>query len=90
MSSLAPDISRSSIDDSIAKDAPASGQKRRLLLVYVHGFLGSETSFHDFPRHVHDAVRLLVDESHDVYTKVYPRYKTRGNMSIARDNFSQW
>ncbi|OGM43357.1 hypothetical protein ABOM_008708 [Aspergillus bombycis] len=64
--------------------------KRRLLLVYIHGFIGSEESFHDFPKHVHDLLTISLRETHVVYTKIYPRYKTRGPVHIARDNFSQW
>ncbi|OOO07333.1 hypothetical protein OAory_01038330 [Aspergillus oryzae] len=64
--------------------------KRRLLLVYIHGFIGSEDSFHHFPKHVHDLLTISLSKSHVVYTKIYPRYKTRGPVHIARDNFSQW
>ncbi|KJK67630.1 hypothetical protein P875_00116970 [Aspergillus parasiticus SU-1] len=64
--------------------------KRRLLLVYIHGFIGSEDSFHHFPKHVHDLLTISLSKSHVVYTKIYPRYKTRGPVHIARDDFSQW
>lgn len=29
-------------------------ERRRLLIIYIHGFMGTETSFQSFPRHVHD------------------------------------
>ncbi|KAE8141756.1 hypothetical protein BDV38DRAFT_191429 [Aspergillus pseudotamarii] len=64
--------------------------KRRLLLIYIHGFIGSEDSFHHFPKHVHDLLTISLSKTHVVYTKIYPRYKTRGPVHIARDNFSQW
>lgn len=65
-------------------------EKRDLLLVYIHGFLGSEQSFAQFPRHVHDLLTRALSGTHEVYTKIYPRYKTRGTTKIARDNFSKW
>lgn len=68
---------------------PESG-KRRLLLIYVHGFNGSEASFHAFPAHVHSLLTDALAESHEVYTRIYPRYKSRGDMNIARDQFSNW
>ncbi|KAE8145114.1 hypothetical protein BDV25DRAFT_77242 [Aspergillus avenaceus] len=64
--------------------------KRRLLLIYIHGFIGSEESFYNFPKHVHNLLSIALSETHIVYTKIYPRYKTRGPVHITRDNFSQW
>ncbi|PYH90722.1 hypothetical protein BO71DRAFT_401961 [Aspergillus ellipticus CBS 707.79] len=65
-------------------------QKRRLLLVYVHGFKGSDTTFQHFPAHVHDVLTGLLGESHLVYSRVYPQYETRGDMQTAVDHFSTW
>lgn len=68
---------------------PESG-KRRLLLIYIHGYNGSEASFLGFPAHVHSLLVDALAESHEVYTRIYPRYKSRGDMRIARDQFSSW
>ncbi|KAJ6004351.1 hypothetical protein N7522_005996 [Penicillium canescens] len=64
--------------------------KRRLLLIYIHGFMGSEASFHDLPAHVHDLLTGLLSESHEVYTRIYPRYKSYGEMHVAAEQFSAW
>ncbi|KAF3389582.1 hypothetical protein F1880_003213 [Penicillium rolfsii] len=64
--------------------------KRRLLLIYIHGFMGSEASFHEFPAHIHDLVTSLLDESHVVYTRIYPRYKSHGELQTAVTQFSAW
>lgn len=64
--------------------------KRRLLLVYVHGFMGDETSFRDFPAHVHNLVAITLSESHEVHTKIYPKYRSRYALEVARDDFSNW
>ncbi|KAJ5826632.1 hypothetical protein N7447_003395 [Penicillium robsamsonii] len=65
-------------------------EKRRLLLIYIHGFMGSEASFHDLPLHVHDLLTGSLTESHVVYTRMYPRYKSQGEIQTAVDQFSTW
>ncbi|CAI7619554.1 unnamed protein product [Penicillium palitans] len=65
-------------------------EKRRLLLIYIHGFMGSEASFHDLPLHVHDLLTGSLAESHVVYTRMYPRYKSQGEIQTAVDQFSAW
>ncbi|MCJ1307206.1 hypothetical protein MMC25_000852 [Agyrium rufum] len=66
------------------------GLKRKLLLVYIHGFMGDETSFQSFPSHVHNLLLSLLAETHIVHSKVYPRYKSRKAIDFARDDFSKW
>lgn len=65
-------------------------KKRRLLLIYIHGFMGSEASFQDLPAHVHDMLTALLGESHIVYTRIYPRYKSHGEIHAAAEQFSAW
>ncbi|PWY68435.1 hypothetical protein BO70DRAFT_323286 [Aspergillus heteromorphus CBS 117.55] len=69
---------------------PQDAKKRGLMLVYIHGLNGSEASFYNFPAHVHSLLTSILRDTHVVYTKIYPRYKSRGEMKIARDNFSNW
>lgn len=64
--------------------------RRRLLLVYIHGFMGDETSFRNFPAHVHNLVSITLAESHVVHTKLYPKYRSRYALEVARDDFSKW
>jgi len=64
--------------------------RRRLLLVYIHGFMGDETSFRNFPAHVHNLVSVMLAESHVVCTKLYPKYRSRYALEVARDDFSNW
>ncbi|KAL1600727.1 hypothetical protein SLS60_007115 [Paraconiothyrium brasiliense] len=64
--------------------------RRRLLLVYIHGFMGDETSFRNFPAHVHNLVSVTLAESHVVHTKLYPKYRSRYALEVARDDFSKW
>lgn len=68
----------------------SSGLRRTLLLVYVHGFVGNDMSFGSFPAHVHNLLASYLVETHVVHTKIYPRYKSRKNISYARDDFSNW
>lgn len=64
--------------------------RRTLLLVYVHGFMGNETSFQSFPAHVHNLVAVKLEGSYVVHTKIYPKYKSRKAIDFARDAFSEW
>ena len=80
---------RSSSAQSLAPLTSAS-DRRTLLLIYVHGFLGNETSFQHFPAHVHNILSETLRESHVVHTKVYPRYKTRSKIAEVKYQFSEW
>lgn len=80
---------RSSSTQSLVPAQPAP-EKRTLLLVYIHGFLGNEASFKSFPAHVHSLVAVALTNSHVVHTKIYPRYKSRKAIEFARDDFSNW
>ena len=82
---------RSSSTQSLlpSRSASPSG-KRTLLLIYIHGFLGNETSFQSFPAHVHNLLKITLVETHRVHTKIYPRYKSRRAIDFARDDFSKW
>ena len=80
---------RSHSTDSLTPRSPAAS-RRTLLLIYIHGFHGNETSFQAFPAHVHNLATGLLARSHVVHTKIYPRYQSRKAISFARDNFSNW
>ncbi|KAI1121939.1 hypothetical protein F5Y10DRAFT_255209 [Nemania abortiva] len=65
-------------------------ERRKLLVIYIHGFMGNDTSFQSFPAHVHKYLKLALSDSHVVHSKIYPRYKTYKSIDVARDNFSTW
>lgn len=58
--------------------------------MYIHGFMGNDTSFRSFPAHVHNLVTVTLADTHVVHTKLYPRYQSRNSLEVARDNFSNW
>lgn len=64
--------------------------RRTLLLIYIHGFMGDETSFQSLPAHVHNLVTVTLADTHVVHTKIYPKYKSRRAVEFARDDFSKW
>ncbi|TKA30965.1 hypothetical protein B0A50_01933 [Salinomyces thailandicus] len=64
--------------------------RRRLLLIYIHGFMGNETSFRSFPAHVHHRLTVTLAPTHVVHTKLYPRYRSKRNITFARDDLSRW
>ncbi len=59
-------------------------------MVYIHGFMGNNSSFRSFPAHVHSFLKGLLAETHTIHTKIYPRYKTYKSIDVACDNFSKW
>ncbi|KAI1761304.1 hypothetical protein GGR53DRAFT_36460 [Hypoxylon sp. FL1150] len=88
----APDDPRSSSSQSLVP-SPAEREdsgRRRLLIIYIHGFMGGDASFQSFPAHVHQYLKLALSETHVVHTKIYPKYKTYKALDVARDNFSMW
>lgn len=71
-------------------DPDFSEHRRTLLLIYVHGFMGNEMSFQSFPAHVHNVCAVTLAETHVVHTKIYPRYRSRKEISVAAESFSKW
>ncbi|OTA61243.1 hypothetical protein K449DRAFT_73255 [Hypoxylon sp. EC38] len=64
--------------------------RRKLLVIYIHGFMGNDTSFQSFPAHVHRYLKIALSDTHVIHSKIYPRYKTYKALDVARDNFSLW
>lgn len=81
---------RSSSMQSLRPVESAGASRRTLLLIYIHGFMGNETSFKSFPAHVHNVLTVTLSESHVVHSKIYPRYRSRKPIEHARDDFSNW
>jgi len=75
--------------DNATREARGDG-RRTLLLVYIHGFMGNETSFNSFPAHIHNLTTVLLAETHVVHTKLYPRYPARNKIDIVCESFSKW
>ncbi|KAF2224267.1 hypothetical protein BDZ85DRAFT_280867 [Elsinoe ampelina] len=84
------DLRRRSTDSLRPPGPEEQHARRRLLLVYIHGFQGNERSFQSFPAHVHNVVTMLLSESHVVHSKIYPRYRSKKHITVARDDFSRW
>ena len=81
---------RSSSTQSLLPSINEGDDRRTLLVVYIHGFMGDNTSFRSFPAHVHYYLREELAETHVIHSKIYPRYKTYKAIEVARDNFSKW
>lgn len=87
---------RTSSTQSLAPSTPidqtgsSRDPRRTLLVIYIHGFMGNDSSFRSFPAHVHNYLREALAETHVIHSKIYPRYKTYKSITVARDNFSIW
>ena len=81
---------RSSSTHSLVPSESGRDGRRTLLIIFIHGFMGNETSFQSFPAHLHNLLTIMLAETHVVHTKIYPRYKSRNVIDFARDDFSNW
>lgn len=81
---------RSSSTHSLVPSLNEDERRRTLLIVYIHGFMGNDSSFRSFPAHVHSYLKEILRETHVVHSKIYPRYKTYKAIDVARENFSKW
>ncbi|KJZ74154.1 hypothetical protein HIM_06385 [Hirsutella minnesotensis 3608] len=81
---------RSSSTQSLISSFQDSRSRRKLLIIYIHGFYGNAQSFRSFPAHVHSLLRNLLADTHIIHSKIYPRYKTYHALEVARDQFSAW
>ncbi|ORX46218.1 hypothetical protein BCR36DRAFT_332223 [Piromyces finnis] len=50
-------------------------EEKQVTIVYVHGFLGSKKTFHEFPDIIKDKLKLYNVE---VYNKIFPAFDTNG------------
>lgn len=86
----ARDPRTSSTQSLTPSEAEDESDRRKLLIIYIHGFMGNDTSFQSFPAHVHKYLKLALAETHVIHSKIYPKYKTYKSIEVARDNFSAW
>jgi len=103
---LSPAAAGPSVSSTFLHDPRSSSQaslrptrsrgRRTLLLVYIHGFMGNETSFQSFPAHLHNLLTVTLgdggneEDAYLVHTKVYPKFETRHAIGVATLEFSKW
>lgn len=63
--------------------------RKTLLLVFVHGFKGSDDTFGQFPKDLRALVSTALPEV-DVLSIQYPRYETRGDLRECVARFKEW
>lgn len=65
--------------------------QRKVLIVFIHGFLGSEESFFNFPEHLVEVLQTRHGLPHDkVETRMFPRYDTRGHNARSVQKLIDW
>ncbi|KAK0390796.1 hypothetical protein NLU13_0299 [Sarocladium strictum] len=62
---------------------------RTLLLCFVHGFKGTDNTFHDFPDDLRRQLGKQLPD-HTVKSIVYPKYETKGELAEAAAAFLEW
>ncbi|KAI8908813.1 hypothetical protein DFJ77DRAFT_130141 [Powellomyces hirtus] len=67
------------------------GQQKKILIVLIHGFLGSEESFFQFPFHlVEELEKNHGFDKGQVETRMFPRYDTRGHNARSVQKLIDW
>ncbi|KAJ3178009.1 hypothetical protein HDU87_003786 [Geranomyces variabilis] len=67
------------------------GQPKKILIVLIHGFLGSEESFFSFPSSlVDDMESRLGYPTGRIETRMFPRYDTRGHNARSVQKLIDW
>ncbi|KAL2209205.1 hypothetical protein CC79DRAFT_1367397 [Sarocladium strictum] len=62
---------------------------RTLLLCFVHGFKGTDDTFHEFPDDLRRQLGKQLPD-HIVKSVVYPKYETKGELAQASEAFLEW
>nr|OQO27424.1 hypothetical protein B0A51_07875 [Rachicladosporium sp. CCFEE 5018] len=63
--------------------------KKTLLLVFIHGFKGSDDTFGPFPQDLRALISTTIPNL-DVLSIQYPRYETRGDLKECVSRFKEW
>lgn len=63
--------------------------KKTLLLVFIHGFKGSDHTFHQFPHELAKALSQALPKI-NVLSVQYPQYETRGDLRGCVAKFKEW
>lgn len=63
--------------------------KKTLLLVFLHGFKGTDHTFHSFPKQIRDQIAQALPKI-NVLSVQYPQYETRGDLKDCVAKFKEW
>ena len=63
--------------------------KKTLLLVFIHGFKGSDDTFGNFPNDLRALLAHTLPKI-DIVSVQYPRYETRGDLKESVARFKEW
>ncbi|KAK4541000.1 hypothetical protein LTR36_008369 [Oleoguttula mirabilis] len=63
--------------------------KKTLLLVYIHGFKGSDQTFHSFPKDLRALLSHALPKI-DIQSVQYPKFETRGDLQKCVAEFKEW
>ena len=63
--------------------------RKTLLLVFIHGFKGTDETFHSFPEDLRGLLASALPEI-DVVTVIYPQYDTRGDLTRCVNQFKEF
>ncbi|OSC98955.1 hypothetical protein PYCCODRAFT_1374140 [Trametes coccinea BRFM310] len=79
----------SSVNDSEAQSHAATGPTDLVLLVFIHGFKGTDSTFGEFPQRLQHVVSESLGNA-TVESIVFPAYETKGDLNAAVTRFADW
>lgn len=79
------DSSGEDLSKALAKPLP----KDLILVVFIHGFKGTDTTFVDFPARLQHVLNETIE---NVVSEciVFPAYETKGELDAAVERFADW
>ncbi|KIJ20310.1 hypothetical protein PAXINDRAFT_7558 [Paxillus involutus ATCC 200175] len=89
MSTSTSDPSKQQPEESLALTVVQKHPKDLLLIVFIHGFKGTESTFETFPLRLQ---HILTESMNDVPVEcvVFPAYETKGDLNAAVVRFADW
>ena len=64
-------------------------KRKTLLLVFIHGFKGTDHTFHSFPRDLQTSLAAQLPGL-DIVILLFPQYETRGDLKDCVARFKEW
>ena len=63
--------------------------KKTLLLVFIHGFKGTDHTFNNFPKDLRALLSHTLPNI-NILSITYPQYETRGDLKDCVGKFKEW
>ncbi|KAJ3002443.1 hypothetical protein NUW54_g5841 [Trametes sanguinea] len=77
------------VNDSEAQSESHAAPTDLVLIVFIHGFKGTDSTFGEFPKRLQHIVSESLGNA-TVESIVFPAYETKGDLNAAVTRFADW